>query len=152
MLKIHEINNEIVKSRCAAAVKRYIGPNRQMTVDEAADITGITARTIDCYRNGGALPPLDNALKLAAAIDKPSFLNAVLELISYEVRKAMHPEHCAFEMMTRAADFLKELAEALKDDQRIDHVEAGRILDIAEPMMDELSAFIGLLRKRAGRV
>lgn len=148
MLKISQISNELVKSLFSDLMRKWVGPHKLYSVTELAATTQQLDRTLESYRSGQALPPLDKFLQIAMAIEDPAFMNGFLAIMGMTgARRIEAEEQDPFVINSAIAHLVGNLSDGLKD-RHLDHQECQQLLPQIEQVMTELNHFYFSLKNR----
>lgn len=115
MTDIESITHQSVHDHFLIAYRRRVGLQRDFSLGELQDATGIDARTLRSWRETDSMPQLVNFLRLCAVFG-PSFTSEVLHVIEQggvEDINAVHSDaqRCLADLVGSAHD----IAERLRD-------------------------------------
>lgn len=150
MLKVKELNTELVAARHSEKLKLYVGPGRQFEVSEASDVTGIGEHAIQSYRRGENGVPIANFLKLAGLINCPAYLDAMLSLIGYRAVPTNPEMHCPFDLISMFCQEAEFLTQCMKD-QNFDHREKLEAIPRLRAAGNKALEMAAALEKEMGR-
>lgn len=124
------------------ALDLYVGNGRPYGVDAVAEVTGISTSTLYAYKRGEARPSFDGFMELVAALPA-GFGNMVLSPTG--LTGGAKPEDANINpnrLQTSICSMALALAEALEDDNRVDHIERATMEPIAHRLQKDLGVFL----------
>lgn len=136
------IDRELLKNAGTAwrdMFNRYVGHGREFSVEELADLSGISKQTLYSISSGKHSPRYKEMIKLLRVLPLGA-TEDVLRPLGLGVHM-LTGEGCDFATSAALAATLAELTHALLD-KRVDHQERARIEPLARHAKEELEKWL----------
>lgn len=148
LVYLRGITSDAVLSRLCEGLRRFIGPKKELTYEEAAVLLGEKERNIKAWCLGESFPCLWKFLRLAALLG-PDFTNEFLRIAGMDgAVRAEHEEVTELQALADTAEFMQQTADALKDDGRVNHIERKGIISAARKAMASLTDLLAADEQR----
>lgn len=124
------------------ALDLFVGNGRPYAVEALAEVTGIATNTLYAYKRGETMPSFIAVMELIAALPA-GFANMLLAPTG--LTGGAKPEDANINpqrLQTSICSMALALAEALEDDNRIDHIERATMEPIAHRLQKDLGVFL----------
>lgn len=148
LVYLRGITSDAVLSRLCEGLRRFIGPKKELTYEEAAVLLGEKERNIKAWCLGESFPCLWKFLRLAALLG-PDFTNEFLRIAGMDgAVRAENEEITEFQALADTAEFMQQTADALKDDGRVNHTERKGIIAAARKATASLTELLAADEQR----
>lgn len=147
MSGVVSIGQQSVQQTLADATRAYAGQGKRFSTALLADASLVSESSIKQYMGGTATPGLPAFLRLLAILG-PEWGNALTRMAGYELVPIAAGDVTTYALNNHAAELLKQIAAALADDGRIDHLEEAELAPLVEDMHATSGAW---LARRAER-